>query len=425
MCFYKHYFMFLWAILIMMPQAIHGQSNSDSPYQYDDTEYVNSPSLLQRIEGIWISDIYCTTNFSGLPFYILDIHNGNAKLDMIGYGYAETLASNSPSDIPKGERTIAQRIEDNNFSLYIAWSNERLKVPNQAFVSALGQAGGDVAYEITKQGTSNLLGSSFMGELGSEIISGIASNIISSMIFDAFSPSKKINVLEMNIQQENEYELTAHAVIQEIKIKGEEKPINAKTEQDIHFTKYDPASGVFFDIPFKQEIYVPGDGFLKEIPEKYQEIGMSYLKYYDLKVPTHISQENMASNYQTLPSYHSYVNPFNVFQIKKLQYYNEQRVLNLGYEHPISKAYLGVQMQIKEDKKGKKGCCVYQVSHSSPAYLFDIQEGDYLLSIDGFEIDTPEQAEKLIESLKPFEWITIRLKRGKKTINVDVELSKQ
>ena len=142
-------------------------------------------------------------------------------------------------------------------------------------------------------------------------------------------------------------------------------------------------------------------------------------------MPTHISQETIFSYYQTLPSNYSNVNPFNVFQIKKLQYYNEQRLLNLGYEQSVSKPYLGALMQIKEDKRGKKGCYVHQVSHLSPAFLFGIQEGDFLLNIDGYDIETPDQVEKFIESLTPYEWINIRLKRGRKTINADVELSKQ
>lgn len=408
--------------LIVMPQVSFGQ-NSDVHDNLSDIEQ-NNQSLLRDIEGIWISDLYTTEGYSGLPYYIMIVRDGIVKLDMIGYGFAEILASNSPSNIPKSERTTAQLIEDNNSSLYVAWSNERFKVPNQILASELVQAGGDVSHAITKRGTSELFGNSFVGELGSDLVSGVVSNVISSMISDALAPSKKIYVLEMTIQQNNEYELTAHADIQEIRIKGQGQPVVTRNAQEIQFTKYDTASGVFFDIPFEQKIYVPGDGLLKEIPPKYQEIGKSYLKYYDLRVPTHISSETMMSYYQTLPSDYSNANPFNIFQIKKLQYYNEKKVLNLGYEHSVSKAFWGVLIQTKEDKKGNKGCYFQKVVHSSPAYLFDIQEGDYLLCIDGFEIETPEQAEKYIESMKPFDWVTIRLKRGKKTKSVEVELSK-
>lgn len=384
---------------------------------------VNAQQKLKQIEGSWVSDLYSTTEYCGLPLYVLVVHDGSAKLERCGYGYAEKLAKRGSSDLPKEERTVAQTIIEDNGSLYIAWSNERLKVPNQTVALGIAQAGGDVVHELTKQGMAELLGKTFVGDLVSDYLSGIVSNVISSAIIDAFAPSKSINVLEMTFQEISEYELTAYSTVQEIYITGQGTPEVSKKEQVIHFTKYDPASGVFFDIPFQRKIYVPGDGLIKEIPHRYQEMGQSYLKYYDLKVPTHVSQENMFSNSQTLPSHYS-ANPFNIFQIKKLQYYNEQRAFNLGYEHSISKPYLGAQMQVKEEKKGKKGCYVYKVFHSSPAFLFDIQEGDYLLSIDGFEIDTPEQAEKYIESLKPFEWITIRLKRGKKTISVEVELSK-
>ena len=196
-----------------MPLVAFGQDDYNVSDKYGDIDHANQ-SLLQDIEGIWISDLYSTDGYSGLPYYILIVRNGIAKLDMIGYGYAETLASSSPSNIPKNERTTAQRIEDNKSSLYIAWSNERLKVPNQAIASGLGQTGGDVAHEITKKGTSELFGDSFLGELGSDLVSGVVSNVISSMIVDAFAPSKKINVLEMNVMQDNEYELTGNRLSQ-------------------------------------------------------------------------------------------------------------------------------------------------------------------------------------------------------------------
>jgi hypothetical protein len=400
-----------------MPQAILAQTTAE----------ISTPQpLLQRIEGVWISDIYSTESYSGLPFLVLIIHNGEAKLDMTGYGYAETLAINTPSGMSKEQSVTAQRIRNvDESSCEMVWSNERLKIPNQKIASEVGQAGGDIAHGITKKGTSELFGNSYLGSFASDLASDMVSNIISSMIFDAFTPSKRINVMEMYIQQVNEYELTALAATQEIKIKGENKPQITNNEYKIHFTKYDPDSGVFFDIPYEPKIYVPGDGLLSDIPKKYQEIGKAYLKYYELRVPTHISQETMFSYYQTLPSNHSNVNPFNVFQIKKLHYYNERRLSNLGYEQSVSKPYLGALMQIKEDKRGKKGCYVYQVSHLSPAFLFDIQEGDFLLNIDGYDIETPDQVENFIESLTPFQWIKISLKRGKKNVNVDVELSKQ
>lgn len=413
----KSILLLFWCVLLLIPQMISGQTTTDSP--------IPQP-LLQRLEGVWISDIYSTESYSGLPFLVLIIHNSEAKLDMIGYGFAATLASNTPSGMSKEQSVTAQRIRNvDESSCEIVWSNERLKVPNQAIASGLGEAGGDVAYEITKQGTNELFGDSYIGNLASDLASDIVSNIISSIIFDAFTPSKKINVMEMYIQQNNEYELTALAATQEIKIKGENKPQITNNEYKIHFTKYDPASGVFFDIPYEPKIYVPGDGMLSDIPKKYKEIGKAYLKYYELRVPTHISQETMFSYYQTIPSNRSDANPFNIFQIQKLQYYNERKLLNLGHEHSISKPYIGALTQITEDKRGKKGCYVYQVSHLSPAFLFDIQEGDFLLKIDGYDIETPDQVEKFIESLTPFQWINIRLRRGKKNINVDVELSKQ
>ena len=203
----KFHFLLLWVILVVIPKATYGQNIPNVSGEYSDTEQTHQ-SLLQRIDGIWISDLYTNEESSGLPSYILIVRNGSVKLDMIGYGYAETLASSSPSNMPKEERTTVQRIEEYSSTLYIGWSNERLKVPNQEIASGLGEVGGDVAHEITKQGTSELFGDSFLGELGSDFVSGIVSDLISGMIYDAFAPTKRINILEMAIQQDNSYSLS-------------------------------------------------------------------------------------------------------------------------------------------------------------------------------------------------------------------------
>lgn len=162
----KFHLLFILSILLM-PLTIWGQST---------VGFSTSQSFLQKLEGVWISDIYSTENYSGLPFLVLIINNSEAKLDMIGYGFAATLANNTPSGMSKEQSVTAQRIRNvDESSCEIVWSNERLKVPNQAIASGLGEAGGDVAYEITKQGANELFGDSYLGNLASDLASDIVS----------------------------------------------------------------------------------------------------------------------------------------------------------------------------------------------------------------------------------------------------------
>ena len=409
--------LFFFISIMAIAQINNGEKNEK---QYSED---NRP-LLQRIEGIWISDYYTTEDFSGLPSYILVVKDGTVKLDMIGYGFAKKLSSNSQSNIPPNDRVTAQYLIDNETSLLVVWSNERLKEPDPTIAAELEQMGSEVSHELTKYATSDLFGESFIGELGSNIVSGVVANAVSNMITNAFTPSKRMVMLGMTIKQNNELELTANVDVQEIYVKGDNKPTITKKNQFVHFTKYDPASGVFFDIPYIQKIYIPGEGLVKEISSKYQEIGESYTKYYDLRVPTHISKTTLLSQQNVFSIKDRPANPFNRFQIKKLQYYNEQKILGQGIVHSESKPFLGVEIKLKEDKNGTQYCCVSRTHPSSPAYLFDLQEGDFLLSINGFEVNTPEQAIKMINSFNPFEWINMRLKRGRKTIDIEVELSK-
>lgn len=68
------------------------------------------------------------------------------------------------------------------------------------------------------------------------------------------------------------------------------------------------------------------------------------------------------------------------------------------------------------------GLYIASVNPLSSAGICDIKGGDILCEIDGFAIETEEQYNRYLCSLRPFDWVTLRIKRGKKIMNKKVEL---
>ena len=64
----------------------------------------------------------------------------------------------------------------------MAWSNEKLKIPNQAVALGLEQALNDVSTSFLQDGIENMLGTSFIGDLSTSVATGVASNIITGII---------------------------------------------------------------------------------------------------------------------------------------------------------------------------------------------------------------------------------------------------
>lgn len=403
-------FLILFSFLLLSSHVC--ASTSSGSHSQKDTI-----SFIENLDGIWVSDLSYTEDFSGSPEYVLVVHDGIVKLDMIGY--AANLVKMSVMGKIQEDKTTSQKVvEMGNDYVYMAWSNEQLKIPNQSIALAIGQFAGDVASGLTEKGVNSLLSHSFLKDIGTDILSGVASDLITGLVLDAFIPSKKIHILELYIQKVNETELIAHSIKQCIKIKGDNPPLIEKSEEDILFTKYDLDSGVYFDVPFLQQIYVPGEGAMNEIPENYQNIVKSYTKYYEIKIPTHISIENQMEYYGT-------GNPFNMFQNKKLQYFNEKKLLQRGVltwkrshleeKHP----YLGITIEVNE----KGDILVSKVDDYSPAHMFGIMKGDIILSIDDEKVINQDQYENIITWFEPNDWTIFYVKRGRKKLHIPIELT--
>lgn len=130
---------------------------------------------------------------------------------------------------------------------------------------------------------------------------------------------------------------------------------------------------------------------------------------------------------------------FTRLQIKKLIYFAEQKLLQRGVMSDMlcfgsrKTPIIGISFKSQDNKEIKlpkniKGVYVYDVYSKdypghAPAYFGGIKQGDIIMSVDGYEMNSPEKFIQYIRSLKPYDWVTVHIKRGKKEMDIEVELT--
>lgn len=379
----------------------------------------------KRMDGVWVSEIMYNMDYVNevvyyTPSFTINVNHGQVKLENTGYAINFANIGFWSNKVKNDENTYAQSVIDiGKDKVYLVWSNEKLKIPNQAVALSLGQTVGDVTTNAVTEATSSLI-----GNIGGDMVGGIAGNIIGGAIMDLFAPSKKMYILEMELELINDYELIGRQCLQVIKIDGNGKPDISTEKKEIYFVKYDIKSGVYFGSSGNKYKYVPGFELSKEFPSQYRQMFTDLAKKYQKGFYSHKNG-----------SFVKFQSNFCPHQIKKLIYYNDQKMLREGckmsekwHQYP-KRAYLGVYLEpIDKKKKYKipnniKGVYIYDVDKAFPAYLFGIKKGDIILSADGFEMDNYEQFLKYLNSLHPYEWIVFHIKRGNKEIDIKVELT--
>lgn len=400
--------------------SVKGYVNTLQGYLEEIRNYL---PVSQRIDGVWVSTITYEIVFTDIyetPAFVLNISKNGIKFENVGYATKFADISFWTDKARNDENTYAQKIIDiGKDKLYMLWSNEKLKIPNQAVALSLGQVAGDITFESTREVTSDII-----GNIGGDIVGGIAGNVISSAVMDLFAPSKKMYVLEMELEKINNYELVGHFCNQVIKIDGNGKPDITKEEKDILFIKYDIESEVFFgSYRSNAKKYVPGyeisNAFPLSFSKKFIELADRYQKGFD----THMMM--------SMEKFQSYLC---THQIQKLLYYNDQKMIQEGCKmsnkyHQFAKtAYLGAETNPYKQKNSynsetTEGVYVFDVEKGDPAYIFGIKKGDVILDVDGYEMNSHEQLTNYIRTLKAFDWITLHVKRKKKELDFMVELS--
>jgi hypothetical protein len=233
----------------------------------------------------------------------------------------------------------------------------------------------------------------------------------------------------MELEKVNEMELKGHFYWQVIKVDGNGKPEVHKEDGVVTFVKYNIEAGVYFGSSGNMYKYIPGCGISKNYPISHETMFKELSKKYQHAAYSH---KNIS---WTHPKFQSF---FSALQIKKLIYFTEQKLLQQGYKHEElcynrRTTVMGVILENKTDKeiklpKDMKGVYVYDVVNEkdpwhAPAFLFGIKQGDIIMSVDGYEMDSPEKFIQYIRSLKPYDWVTVHIKRGKKEMDVEVELT--
>lgn len=374
----------------------------------------NYVPMSKRLDGIWISDLDWTAD--GLPAYVLIFDGPRPRLDIGGYA-ASCLAQFSTWGNLKDEGpTFVQSVEDlNDEKVYMAWSNEKLKVPNQKVAQGVSQAAGDMAYSVFGDGVSTLInsaGGDFVGNAVGNAFGNVASSLVSDAVASLFAPSKKIYVMEMELKKNNDKELIATAHRKNIKIGKNGVPSVQEYTDHIKFIRYNPESGVFF-YDYLWQKFLPGKGILKKGSD------------------THPAFETTLTQYSEVNPLDNSVVNFNDQQLKKQLFLNhlemtaEEKAYSIFSQITIERPYLGLVSPPDKQKKVEKGVYIYDVDQKSPAYIFGVRSEDVLLEIDGYEMNNMQQVQQYLESLQPYDWVTLLIKRGKKTKTINVELTWQ
>ena len=416
--------------------SVKGYVNTLQGYLEEIRNYL---PVSKRIDGVWVSNIIEGTRESFgesyidlrentyIPSFVIIIENGVVRMDPWGFAWTKGLAKISESGLKPAwsnhsnyklkddEQTISQIVMDiENNKLYMVWSNEKLKIPNQTVALSVGQTAGDITTNVVIDALSSAI-----GNIGSDIVGGLAGNLVSGIIMNMFAPSKKINILELELEQKNDYELIGKSKCQFIKIDGDGKPTIDSKIDDVVFEKYDPLSGVFFGSPTCRPKYIPTIPITDKIPTICQSALNEERKYR--------KSINLSKSLVQWPKYQQ---RFSNHQIKKLAYYNKTRLGSKTQyiDDTYKKIELGVVIdeKVKEEnikEKNSQGCYVYDIKEDAPAYIFGIKKGDIILSIDSYEMNNPQKVEQYIQSLKPYDWVTVHLKRGKKEMDIEVELT--
>ena len=222
-------------------------------------------------------------------------------------------------------------------------------------------------------------------DLGSYTTGVLVSATYSALIDALFPSSKVIKLLECWLEKVNDYELVAKCIYQTIKVFADGTKKHEKVQDKFLLARY--------DINEKKE-----DQILKDYRSKSQ----------------------------------------NLHTLMRLAYENEQKMLSKGivmydqYHSKFNGPYLGltfdsVNQANSYKEKVQHGVYIKDVSdwivEKRQLYNCNIKRGDILLDIDGFEINSPEQAYDFIKTMTPFTSVNLHILRKGKELFVPLEVT--
>lgn len=398
-------------------------------------DFRNYVPVMKRLDGLWVGINIESGNHPfplpngyniGTPCYVIQVEG--SSLRMYGY-YGSSMVKAGDKLFSKDDEsnTMSQHIvELRNNRIYADWSSEKLSEPNPVMLSTMMSLSGSVGDLLA----NNLFGdiSNTLTDLGSSIFSSALSSLVSS----AFAPSKEITIVQGELELINDYEMVGIFNSQIITIKSDKSPEICKTTEKILFTRWDVDENNFF-IDIGRQCFYPNDYPNWKNEKKIKKLD-SYKKNHKLIISVREKLPFIPTNImETSNNYFKAWAAFNSFQITKQLYRNELKMKKQGlalsptYNSDRNHTTLGcsydnLSLHV-ETEKMEKGLYIEDVEDYSTAYLHGIKQGDVLLKIDGFEMNTPKQAVSYIESLEPFTTVNLEILRKGKVLKIPVELS--
>lgn len=396
-------------------------------------DYRNYKPVMNRLEGVWIpintiykyndgnvSPMSTSTLYHGYfqPCYIIQKENNSMSLRMLG-AYGDCLESGG-GKYDENRRLSQHIVEVRRNKIYVDWSSETLNEPNQEMLSEMLDFSGSLGDLLATEAFGDI--SNTLTDMGSCIFS----STLSSLVRSAFTPSKVIIIVQCELELVNNYEMIGAFDSQIIKIKGDGSPDIYKTSDIVLFTKWEKhqENYIIRTVPQIAYSYYP-DEYNNYKNEKSIKKLDSYKHYHKLiKSVRHVSYNGI-----------EYSKPwvtFNNIQALKQLYRNEQKMRAEGltmsqtYNSNRNHTTLGCSydyVSLHPEVNASKGIYVEAVEDYSTAYLHGIKQGDVLLTIDGFEMNMPKQAEEYILSQEPFTTVNLEVLRNGKTLKIPVELS--
>lgn len=410
----------------------------------------------KTIDGVWVSNI--RSNGESFPFFVLEIHTDErGETTFTLQNSSKYIEYTSPIWSSWGKQTAQEEFVFKTDSIYAAWSNEDLKKPSPELNYMFRQTAGTFASAL---GTKALMeGGAVFGNLTSSL-AGIGVNAIADAIF---TPSKRAYFLQMKMRKLNDRQIEADVFSTKLKVKGDNKPNLTDDKWKALFTKIEPEDSLFWihygtpDFLFDNSVVFPKDlqdevmtelakyngkelskeaqqemekllshemakllseeKIIKELPEDIQK-----------KLPKILSKEdkkNIMKKYGIkASSVTEKVKAFNDFQYDKMFYKNEEKLIRQS-ETNLSNVVNIHNLRITPIIGvifNENSTTINKVIKYSPADFVELKKEDIITHVDGYEVNTYEQFKSIITRKKPFDTITLTIKRKKETMEIPLEL---